>query len=155
MLTIIYQFFEGCKDFNEVNDLFNKYCYNGTLEERESLRFDSILTEYDLISNSDVTFPLKNFNGTYFTNSSGQQIYREDKRKYTKKDIVTPIIFIGEAFKKIEKLNQKRGSLYFKYLVFINDTKFAHKRESIEMIARLCGYNEGWVYHKCKELNIT
>lgn len=149
--------FVGCKDFNDVNDKFLQICekaYPGGSALRRTPRFVDIVREYQYIEETQISFPISTYQGTYYTNSQGKQIYREDKRKYTKKDVVSPTDFINNTFKDIVKNKGKVSALYFKYLDFIRDSEQVYSKRDIDLIAKLCNYNSGWVYYRCKDLNI-
>ena len=149
--------FVGCKDFNDVNDKFLQICekaYPGGSALRRTPRFTDIVREYQYIEETDITFPISTFQGTYFTNSQGKQVYREDKRKYTRKDVITPDVFINNTYKEITKQKGNVSALYFKYLAFTKDSEQSPCKQDLELIAKLCNYNQGWVFYKKKELNI-
>lgn len=62
--------------------------------------------------------------------------------------------WINSTYNAVNSKGGKVGSIYFMYLKEIEALDLKPKKEDLELIARLCGYNSGWVFYRCKDLKI-
>ena len=62
--------------------------------------------------------------------------------------------WINSTYNAIINKGLKAGSIYFLYLKEMESLDLKPKKEDLELIAKLCNYNPGWLFYKCKDLNI-
>lgn len=137
-------YFKGCSSLSEVNStlvqIFNsKYT---DLSKRDSI-YDKILQEHMyLVCTTESIRELCRGTQTKVNQIESKPVYHNTHR------------WINSTYNAIINKGLKAGSIYFLYLKEMENLDLKPKEEDLNLIAKLCNYNQGWVFYKKKELNI-
>jgi hypothetical protein len=136
--------FKGCSSLSEVNStlvqIFNSRYTDPS--KRDSV-YDKILQEHMyLVCTTEIIKELCGGTQVKVIQSESKPVYHNTHK------------WINSTYNAITTKGLKAGSIYFLYLKEMESLDLKPKEEDLNLIAKLCNYNQGWVFYKKKELNI-
>jgi len=140
------KYFKGCSSLSEVNATL-LHIFNTKYKEpsKRDSTYEKILKEHMYLVCT--TQDIKSLCGGNF-HYTQPFIVPEKEVHFNTKNWLTKLAY------SINNNGGKLGSVYFQYIKEMKSLDINPKKEDLELIAKLCNYNPGWLYYKCKELNI-